>query len=309
MTNNEKDFSKNDLYFLYEIEEEGKPEEEPEKLINQDIINLFKSKDINIQSNNESNRNEDNLNDNNLGNKEFLRFLEQISLETQKNISSNTGHTSTNFLTHKIEREEEKNGQNEENGNNKDQEEKKENIEKKKDKINKGKKVHDKKAEDNKIRKIKTNIFKYILLKLNNSLSNKISRFNRLDKKLNEEIKKDYNENLLNMELYKIYSNPLFQHRIKRINNPNQLLIEKIYKEKKEKDTIKLLDMKFSEILDYIREKDIDKYLNDIREKELKKNNVEDIDSYIEEIKGLLLNYEKWFEKKIPKKPKKNNLK
>ena len=70
--------------------------------------------------------------------------------------------------------------------------------------------------------------------------------------------------------------------------------IKKIIEENKEKKTINLLNMKFIDILDHIREKDLDNFLNRIKNKE-KKNKGKHIDSFMEDVKHLLLNYEKWF--------------
>ena len=77
-------------------------------------------------------------------------------------------------------------------------------------------------------------------------------------------------------------------------NDSNKILIKKIIEENKEKKTINLLNMKFIDILDHIREKDLDNFLNRIKNKE-KKNKGKHIDSFMEDVKHLLLNYEKWF--------------
>ena len=63
---------------------------------------------------------------------------------------------------------------------------------------------HDKFKPDNIMRKIKTFIFKYILEILNNSLKISSSRFYPLNTELNENLKKDFNEKLLDRTIYDI---------------------------------------------------------------------------------------------------------
>ena len=56
-------------------------------------------------------------------------------------------------------------------------------------------------------------------------------------------------------------------NRYINIPDSNRNLIKKIYAEKIETDTIKILEKKFKDILDYIREKDLDNFLNEFRKK------------------------------------------
>ena len=77
-------------------------------------------------------------------------------------------------------------------------------------------------------------------------------------------------------------------------NDSNKILIKKIVEENKEKKTINLLNMKFKDVLDHIREKDLDNFLIRIKNKE-KKNKGKHIDSFMEDVKHLLFSYEKWF--------------
>ena len=67
---------------------------------------------------------------------------------------------------------------------------------KKKDDINKG--IHTKYSADNIIRKIKSNFFLFIHNLLNKSLKDKGMKFLKLNSKLNEVLKRDYNLELLN---------------------------------------------------------------------------------------------------------------
>ena len=155
---------------------------------------------------------------------------------------------------------------------------------------------HNKCKEDNIIRKIKTFIFQHILKKLNDSFKDKNWKFYRLNKHLNEEIKKDFNENLLERTIYDIYKNPYLNLKGKTTykDKLNSELIDKIYKEKNETETISILKKTFKKILDEIREKDLDNFLEQIRKKEIKNGNL-DADSYIGLVENVISKYENWF--------------
>jgi len=155
---------------------------------------------------------------------------------------------------------------------------------------------HNKCKEDNIIRKIKTFIFQHILKKLNDSFKDKNWKFYRLNKHLNEEIKKDFNEELLGRTIYDIYKNPYLNLKGKTTykDKLNSELIDKIYKEKTETETISILKKTFKKILDEIREKDLDNFLEQIRKKEIKNGNI-DADSYIGLVKNVISKYENWF--------------
>jgi hypothetical protein len=156
---------------------------------------------------------------------------------------------------------------------------------------------HNKFKEDNIIRKIKTYTFKYILNALNNSLEKTRNRFYPLDKDLNENIKKDFNMELLDRTIKDIYDNSGLNKRFKNPKFSNKFLIKKIFDEKVEIRTINILNMKYIDILNYIRENDMDNFLETIKEKEKKKQE-KNIDLYMEELKNILIVYEKWFDGK-----------
>ena len=153
---------------------------------------------------------------------------------------------------------------------------------------------HNKFREDNIVRKIKTFIFKYILDHLNKSLENKNYKFYPLNTHLNENLKKDFNERLLNMTICDIYSNFDLNNRYKNLETLNKNLIKKIYEENVEKKAINILNMKYIDIVNHIREKDLENFLETIKEKEKKKQE-KNIDSYMEEINKMLYEYENWF--------------
>lgn len=158
-----------------------------------------------------------------------------------------------------------------------------------------GNKTHDKYSEDNLMRKIKSNIMDYILNKLNCSLYNKSYKFIRIDKHINENLKKDFNIKLMNQTILNIIYNSEISSIYKKFNHDNRTLLNKIIAENLEIKTIKILKMKFIDIINEIREKNLDYFLNKIEEKEnrIKKN--ENINEYINSLKNLFFNYENWF--------------
>ena len=153
---------------------------------------------------------------------------------------------------------------------------------------------HDKFRQDNIMRKIKTFIFKYILNKLNESLKDTNLKFYALDAKLSEELKKDFNEKLLDRTIGDIYSKSDLNKKFKNMDNSNQDIIKKILKEKNPKKTISLLGLKYKDILNIIRDKDMKEFLESIREKE-ERNKNQNIELYMESVEYMIMNYENWF--------------
>ena len=182
---------------------------------------------------------------------------------------------------------------------------------------------HTKLSEDNIIRKIKTQIFNFIHENLNNSIKHYSGRFLPLTKKLNENLKKVPNLELLNMTIRDIYENTQLGKRYISKGNYHKLLIEKIFKENIETETINILSMKFIDVLKDIRDNNLENFLEKIRTKivnnEKKKDNESENDNeecidddchledYMKEIKRLLFDYEKWFTDKKGRNTKNNN--
>ena len=158
--------------------------------------------------------------------------------------------------------------------------------------------VHDKFKEDNIIKKIKTNIFDYILERLNKSLKHNLYEFYPLTKEINTNLRKDFNEKLLERTIYDIYINSDLRKRFVNISDSNKILIKKIYDENIETETQSILEKTFKDILDDIREKDLDYFLEKIKNKETK-NNKPLNGSYMNYVKKMLFKYELWFKAKI----------
>ena len=237
-----------------------------------------------------------------------------LSQKTKKNLfeNINSGKTEQNnkiFLNRKRKHDKTDEENNENNLDNKNLEEK-ENINvnirgrRKKNVEYDSKPKHDKFNEDNIMQKIKKSIFYYILDNLNKSLKYEIYKFYPLTKEININLKKDFNEKLLNRTIRDIYMKSDLNKRYININDLNKTLIKKIYAQKIEKDTINILDKKFKEILDYIREKDLDNFLTEFRNREIK-NDDKLIDKYMKAVKKMLIKYEFWFKLKLERKQKK----
>ena len=171
---------------------------------------------------------------------------------------------------------------------------------------------HNKFSEDNIMRKIKAAINAFILNWLNNSIKNKKTnktKFLPLNTDISKNLKIDLNLDLLNRSIYYIFTNTELNERHKSKGDWNKNLINKIIEENIEKDTIKILSLKYCEILDYIRNYKLDDILRTIKKKEEKaKNNKNfNLEKYMTKVKNLFLGYEQWFNdrkaRKTEKKP------
>ena len=174
---------------------------------------------------------------------------------------------------------------------------------------------HDKFAEDNIMRKIKSNFLDYAHKRINDSFKNKKYQFIKLFPQLNELLKKDYNLDLMKRTFKDLYENsPISsKFRKKKLENSdlNKRIIQEIYSdiERKEFDVISLLDLTYLDLLKEMRTNDLDAFLNNIRIEEIKNNedeSEEDIDRYVEKMRGLILDYENWFNSKSGRKSKYN---
>lgn len=167
---------------------------------------------------------------------------------------------------------------------------------------------HDKFSEDNLMRKIKTYIFGAILNVLNESLKDRSQKFFKLEPKLNESMKKDLNEKLMNQKIKEIYiNNEISKRYLTETNcNNNINLIKKIYEEKKEIDTIKILETEYIDYVKYLQKYEMGNFLRKMRNKEIKNPDL-NVDRYINSLKSMFLNYAKWFNDKKGRKSKNNN--
>ena len=183
---------------------------------------------------------------------------------------------------------------------------------------------HNKYSEDNMMRKIKAYFFTYCHNFINKSIKDKKLQFLKIYSSISENLKKDFNLDLLNRTFKDIYQNSSISKKYKKERenyiSKNKEIIQKIYEEKKEIETINILNLTYRELFSIFRRSIIDislelkmkiedialleneefnninKFFEQIEQQEIsKKESNEDIKNYIDNIKQLCINYEKWF--------------
>ena len=203
---------------------------------------------------------------------------------------------------------------------------------KKKDVIDKGK--HTKKSQDNIIRKIKTFVINSLQNFIDKIIKNKDLKLKKLDTYISENLKKEFNIQLWKTTFKDIYlkSNTSKKYNIKNDTNINENIINKIYEDNKNNEVIKILNLTFGEVYEIfikdicgkpisselskkIEETEIldsekfyraNNFFNKIRYKDIiNKENEQDINKYIEDIKSLCLGFYNWFINKKGKDIKK----
>ena len=212
-----------------------------------------------------------------------------------------------------------------------------------KKKSDNNKRKHNKSCGDNIIIKIKGYFFTFIRDITKNNFINKTLYFRKLPYKFISKLSKKFNVRLMNMQMKDILSEiPITTKNKKSHKFENKFIVEKLYKEEKEKKVIQILDLTFRELfiifrrkLNYVGDKaeleiiskkiedldllkdnnykDINYLIDQIRNKS--KNMDEDSDTeiteddyekYIKELRYFCCIYEKWFKKKIARNSKKN---
>ena len=163
------------------------------------------------------------------------------------------------------------------------------------DDIINGENIHSKNKEDNKMRKIRTHLIRYIVILLNDSLKDKSYKFHKINKLVLENLKIEYNLKLNQRTLLDIFSKEKICERYK--NYSNEYLIKKLLKEQIEKDTLNLLKLKFIEMINIIKKEYLDEFLDTIKQKENERKN-SNIEEYMESLREIFLRYEDWFKNK-----------
>jgi len=155
---------------------------------------------------------------------------------------------------------------------------------------------HTKYRSDNMMRKIKTYFMNFVHNYLNESLTFSHKTFLKINKKVSENLRKDFNMSLMQMTIKEIYE----QHSInekysdyKKGRNINQALIKEIFEKNKDIETIKILNSKYIDLIIVLRTKFLDKFSSELIEKEIKLGEKkDDAVMYVNELKDLLINYE-----------------
>ena len=198
---------------------------------------------------------------------------------------------------------------------------------KKKNDKNLGK--HNKTSEDNIINKIKGYFFNYIRDITKNNSIYKIIEFKKLPREFISDLSKSKNERLYKMKIKDILSQEKISTKYSTFQeNENELIIRKIYEEGKETRIIKILELTFEELFIIFRRKlnyykdeeeieniadkiegldlleennnycDVGYLIQEITEK-YKNMETRDLEKYVDNVKNLCCNYEKWFNDKI----------
>ena len=200
---------------------------------------------------------------------------------------------------------------------------------KKKEDSGKGK--HDKNSKDNIINKIKINFINYFIREfLNYHSINKDIKFKKLPDYFISDLNKKHNEILYKKRISDILSENKISSKYKKFDKyENKKIIDKIFKEKKEINIIKILELTFEELfiiyrrklnapedmkkleemkdkikgLDLLDQKgkykDIKNLTDDVKKKYKDELNELELNEYIKNIENLCLNYEKWFNDKV----------
>ena len=211
-----------------------------------------------------------------------------------------------------------------------------------KKKSDNNKRKHNKSCGDNIIIKIKGYFFTFIRDITKNNFINKTLYFRKLPYKFISKLSKKFNVRLMNMQMKDILSEiPITSKNKKSHKFENKFIVEKLYKEEKEKKVIQILDLTFRELfiifrrklnlikdkidleiiskkiedLDLLKDnnyKDINYLIDQIRNKSKNMNEDSDTDfteddyeKYIKELRYFCCIYEKWFKKRLQGIPKK----
>ena len=195
---------------------------------------------------------------------------------------------------------------------------------------------HNKLSEDNIIEKIKTYIFNHIIVFLNLLIKEENKKLIKLDSYIVKQLKTEFNQQLINATLKKIFLITDISDRYKNNNkyslDVNRNIINKIYENNENNENeqiIRILNLTFGELFDIfisdlkpLDEAIVDKikgslildckyfsrasdFLEKVRKIEMKTNkNKENVEEYINKIKNLCITFKQWFENKIGRNSK-----
>lgn len=175
----------------------------------------------------------------------------------------------------------------------------------------KGKGEHSKYKPDNQMRKIKSYAIKFFTEQVNSSLSPGHDKFLKITPKVNENLNKDYNVNLMKNPIKNIFAeNPINGRYSKEgiEKDYNKQLVEDIYEKNEETRAIEILDMTYIQHLDILRKKYLWKFKQDLIKKEKKNGETEkEANFYVNQLVSLLMDYEEWFNRKTARRPRIKN--
>ena len=184
---------------------------------------------------------------------------------------------------------------------------------------------HTKYSDDNIMRKIKSKFLTLSHNLLNESLNDKNLEFLKLESSVNENLKKQYNLDLLDKKMKDLYYeseiSSKYRKQSKVYADKNKKLIDKIFHDNEKLQTIKILNLTYRDLFNVFRKKllthinydlrmkikdisllekeqynNIYLFFNEVEKQEQEKNETkENIDIYLNNMKELCMNYESWF--------------
>ena len=169
--------------------------------------------------------------------------------------------------------------------------------------------THTHNSEDNIIKRIKTAMMTYVYERLNKSLKSINRRFHKPIKEINENLKKDYNIRLMNMTIREIYEEnflqKIYDEKI-RFSKINSSLIQRIFDNNKDIETMKILNTKY---IDLLNELDTKEYICKRIEKKARKSvkEIDELKIYMNNVRRCLEDYELWFTLKRDRNYKSKN--
>lgn len=174
---------------------------------------------------------------------------------------------------------------------------------------------HTKYKEDNMMRKVKSNFFCKVHKLVNGAIKYKNYQFLKLHPRLNKELKKEFNEQLMEKSFKYLYENEEIGDKYSKSKDKensmnNKKVIKYLYSENNanEEEVRKILDKTYIELFNELKVEFSKELLKKIEVEERNKGeNEENIKIYIEGIKNIIENYEKWFNDKKGRKGRNHN--
>ena len=173
---------------------------------------------------------------------------------------------------------------------------------------------HTKYKGDNIMRKIKSNFLLFVHNKTNDAIKNKNYQFLKLNPSLNENLKKDFNMELMDRTFKDLYEKEKIGEKYsknpnKEKNQNNKKVIKYLYQNPDEEtEAIKITNKTYIEFFNESKEEFSRELFNKIWEQEKKKGEKdEDINAYIKDINNIIDNYREWFDGKKGRKGRSKN--
>ena len=152
--------------------------------------------------------------------------------------------------------------------------------------------------EDNIIRKIKAHFYKYVNKTLEKTIINKWHKFHKIPYVMVNNLEKEYNNHLMNSTIREIYQESLSynkksedsEYREDKRNDRNEKTLNYLSKpenQEKEKEVINLLNLNSIQFFEIFKMKNKETFLNELSIKYDK--------GYLDKVKNLCYNFEKWF--------------